>query len=79
MNGINNETPIEHTCRNGTVFRSSRADLADVVQVKRSSDWPQTCADFAEFGAWHAMEIWPHLNGFQGYDCVRYRGLPANA
>jgi hypothetical protein len=29
-------------------------------------------ADMVEFGAWHAINIYPDLNGFQGYDCVSF-------
>lgn len=70
---IQNDTPIEHTCRNGTTFFSSRADLADTVEIRTTGRGDQIAADCVEFGAWHAREIWPHLNGFSGYDTVRYR------
>lgn len=34
---------------------------------------PQTlAAEVAEFAAWHAMVIHPNLNGFQGYDTLRF-------
>jgi len=29
-------------------------------------------ADFSEFGAWHSSVIWEDLEGFAGYDCVKY-------
>jgi hypothetical protein len=29
-------------------------------------------ADAAEFGAWHAYTIHPTLNGFPGYDSVKF-------
>jgi len=74
-NHITNVTPIEHTCRNGTSFKCERADLKGGVTVTQAwgdANPEKRMADFAEFGAWHAHWIHEHLNGFQGYDCVRY-------
>ena len=75
MTDWKNTTPIEHTCSNGTTFSCSCGDLSDVVHVWHM--WhitdEQRCADFMEFGAWHALWIHPHLNGFSGYDAVVYR------
>lgn len=28
--------------------------------------------DVAQMIAYHAMNIWPELNGFQGYDCIKF-------
>ena len=72
---IKNTSRIGHMCRNGTYFEAARADLAGGVTVRFSeygkrSD--EVLADFAEFGAWHCSNIHPHLNGFGGYDNIRF-------
>lgn len=75
-----NEKPFEHRCRWGTVFTGNRCDLKDGVDVKVDS-WVnestnrEACiaSDYVEFAAWHALCIHPHLNGFQGYDCIAFR------
>jgi hypothetical protein len=71
---ITGETPISHTGRNGTHFECQRADLRSDVIVTFS--WKispsQMMEDATEFGAWHALNIHAHLNGFSGYDTVRY-------
>lgn len=67
------ERPIEYHCRYGTVFRG-RADLRGGVSVtaRKDIDTALLAADFAQFGAWHAYDIHPTLNGFAGYDAVQY-------
>jgi hypothetical protein len=82
MPAITNDTTISHTSRNGSTFVSETADLRKGVVVDVSGfnfDAPQgaLAADAAEFGAWHALNIHPHLlGGFSGYDCVTFRYLP---
>lgn len=65
---------ISHSCRHGTKFQA-RADLVGGVQAtaRKDIDTAYLAADFAEFGAWHAYEIYPTLNGFYGYDYVDYK------
>lgn len=81
MPTITNNTPIIHTSRNGTTFVSETADLRkgvviDVAAFNSNAAGSAFAADAAEFGAWHALNINPHLNGFSGYDCVTFRYLP---
>ncbi|MHD0644079.1 hypothetical protein ACYPKM_00415 [Pseudomonas aeruginosa] len=74
-----NEQPIEHTCSNGTTFKADRADLRNGVKVSNFSnlnDLEKVTADFAEFGAWHALTVREHLNGFPGYDAIKYNFVP---
>lgn len=66
---------FSHHCRNGTVFSSDRCDFKNGVKVVKPSRITemQLCQDFAEFGAFHAMQIHSELTeGFQGYDTIRY-------
>ena len=71
-----NEKPFEHTCRWGTTFSGSRCDFQDGVKVTFPTytvNQMQNASDFAEFAAWHALQIWPHLNGFSGYDNILFQ------
>ncbi len=70
---INNNTEIQHVCSNGTRFESDTADLRNGVSVFSDAQGPlEYGKDCAEFGAWHALQIHPHLNGFPGYDAIVY-------
>jgi len=66
---------FSHHSRNGTVFSSDRCDFKNGVKVVKPSRITevQLGQDFAEFGAFHAMQIHGELTeGFQGYDTIRY-------
>ena len=70
-----NNIPISLRADNGTEFKATRADLRDGVVVLPSTlnvTELQKMADFAQFGAWHAHQIHPNLNGFSGYDAISY-------
>ena len=69
-----NDKPFEHHCRNGTTFKCSRCDFRDVINVS-NPDNPTTeklMKDVAEMIGYHAFNIWEQLNGFSGYDAVRF-------
>jgi hypothetical protein len=74
MSEILNNTPIEHRSKNGLVFKSENGDLRTGVTVEESYSITADAifSDIVEFGAWHAMQIRPNLNGFSGYDCIKY-------
>ncbi len=76
MSVFKNDVAIEHRSANGTFFSSPRGDLREGVTVTLPKGMtavsPRVCQDMVEFGAWHAREIWPHLNGFSGYDTILY-------
>jgi hypothetical protein len=60
-----------HRSRNGTEFKSD--DLEKGVTFTRLdgvSD-ERFAADCLEYGAMHALLVYPALNGFRGYDCIR--------
>lgn len=69
-----NENPISHTSYNGTEFTADRADLRNGVTaaVPDRIRADQIMTDTAEFAAWHRGQIWEQLNGFSGYDCIRF-------
>lgn len=68
-----NNRPFEHCCSNGTKFRCERADLREPITVSnRPSSWKSVCEDVAEFIGFHAVNIWPDLNGFSGYDTLDF-------
>jgi hypothetical protein len=74
MREILNDKPLRYDAKMCISFKAAKSDLRGGVVV--SSEWPvtqlQLCKAFAEFGGYHAMHIWPNLNGFGGYDCTRY-------
>ena len=71
---IDNETPISHFCYHGTTFSADRADLRNGVEyaAPRYVSPEEIMQDFFSFGAWHAFTIHPELNGFQGYDSIKF-------
>lgn len=69
-----NENLISHTSRNQTLFLADRADLRHGVCIFKPKLISQDdlAQDIAEFAAWHRGCIFDQLNGFQGYNNVRY-------
>ena len=66
---------ISHTGSHGYVFEA-RADLKGGVHVKDpvvGSGCAGAMADYGEFIGFHALQVWPTLNGFAGYDCVEIK------
>lgn len=53
-----------------------RLGLEDTIGLATINDEmptaPQTYAAISEFIAWHRGEIYSRLNGFKGYDLVKY-------
>jgi hypothetical protein len=69
-----NNKKFEHTCHYGTRFTSETCDFRNGVIVERSTylDEVGFVTDIAEMVGFHATNILPELNGFQGYDAIRY-------
>ena len=69
-----NEETIEHTTHHGITFRCARGDLREPIDV---IGWglhgPRLLVSIAEFTGWHALAIFDHLNGFQGYGSIQFR------
>lgn len=67
-----NEKPFEHTGHYGTTLTANRCDFVGGAKITTpaSTTEAQFASDMMEIGAWHAIHIHPHLNGFRGYDCL---------
>jgi len=74
MSNFINENKLEHTCSNGTVFKSERADLKRGVKahIKKHASKEEVMADFSQFGAWHTHYVFPNLSGYSGRYCVEF-------
>jgi hypothetical protein len=70
-----NDNPFEHNCLHGTVFKAERCDFKGGVKVTFRDDAitdKQKMADVAQMIGYHAVNIYPRLNGFSGYDCIQF-------
>jgi hypothetical protein len=70
-----NHQPFVHICRFGTVFVAKRCDFQGGVKVTTPDANPSLAAyssDLAEMIGYHATNVHPRLNGFQGYDCIDF-------
>jgi hypothetical protein len=69
-----NEKPFAHSCRFGTTFSSDRCDFKNGVIVSHRQPKKELfISDLAEMVSFHAINIHPQLNGFQGYDCIEWK------
>ena len=65
---------FSYTTRGGTIFRCSARNLSDEIRVVHAPEDPAKFACAVAEMIWHhAMEIWPTLNGFAGYDTLQFR------
>ena len=67
------DDPYEHIGRYGSRIFADRCDLKNGIVVARSQDVSieHVMVDVIESMTYHAFAIWPHLNGFPGYDCIK--------
>lgn len=64
---------LSHLSHYGTWFICDRCDLDAPIRVyERPEGDAPFATDVAEFAAFHRGSIHPHLNGFRGYDCLRF-------
>jgi hypothetical protein len=65
---------FEHTCRHGYVFKCPKADLSEPIRVTIPgvTDPTWIMCDVAEMIGYHATNILPGLDGFQGYDAISF-------
>jgi hypothetical protein len=66
---------ITFAASRGSTFTCKTRDLSTHVFVSDVSRQmsPQTfAAEVAEFVGWHAIQVYPTLNGFNGYDTLRF-------
>jgi hypothetical protein len=70
-----NDKPFSYVSRNGTRFFCKRCDFRDEILYHSNHELGlgETMVNVAEMIGYHATVIHPGLNGFQGYDCVRFR------
>lgn len=68
-----NEKPFSHRGHHGTYLTANRCDFRGGVTITdKPKDIAAFASDIAEIISYHAMHIWPELNGFQGYDCIQW-------
>jgi methyl coenzyme M reductase subunit D len=74
MTDFINEKPYVYESSNGTKFTCTRSDLADKIKYGNEEiiTIEQLMTDVAEMAAMHAMFTHPELNGFAGYDTLRF-------
>ncbi len=66
-----NEKPFRYEGDYGTVFEASHSDFRKGVIVTNMPDEPSHIAsEVAAMIGYHARNVHPKLNGFQGYDCI---------
>lgn len=74
MNNWINERVFSHSGPNGTVLRATRCDFRDGVEIfvggKISAE--RLMQDISAIIGYHAVNIRPLLNGFAGYDTVKF-------
>jgi hypothetical protein len=70
-----NDKPYEHTSRYGTTFKCARCDFREPIYYQYRGEKlsrEKLMLDVSELIGFHAANIWENLNGFQGYDTVRF-------
>jgi len=77
-----NDAPIEFGSSLGVKFSCDRGDLRNTVEVRvplwvhenRTSEGLHKIltSSYFEFAYWHAINIHPVLNGFRGFDTIRF-------
>jgi hypothetical protein len=69
-----NNKPFGHTSRYGTIVTSDRCDFANGITIIKDHNLSEDryISDIAEAFGFHAANILPNLNGFQGYDCLKF-------
>jgi hypothetical protein len=69
-----NYRPFSHTSDHGTVFKATRCDFVGGVTIIRARDVTnaQLASDIAQMIGYHALQIYPELNGFAGYNCIQW-------
>lgn len=79
-----NKKKFEYHSRNGTLFKCDTCDFSTPIDVYAQYDSfvkegvkfealsKLILPDVAEMIGYHAINIHPELNGFAGYDCLRF-------
>lgn len=73
--------PFEHLSHHGTKFTCERCDFRAPIKVETEFSLMEMAdievlqkimLDISEMIGYHRSNIWDQLNGFQGYDCIKY-------
>lgn len=68
-----NKQTFSYISHYGTQFECSRCDFKAPIRISEAQgDEHQRKSDLAEMIGFHAVNIHPNLNGFQGYDCLKF-------
>ena len=70
-----NKKPFSYHSTYGARFECETCDFSTpVIVTLDDTDMPMRLYgnDVAEMIGYHATNIWPELNGFQGYDTIRF-------
>jgi len=69
-----NKKPFIHLASFGTYFKCDTYDFSTPIHmtcgIHKSPEY--ILRDVAEMIGYHAVNIYPELNGFRGYDCLRF-------
>jgi len=70
-----NDSRWQHICSNGTEFTCDRCDFKEPVIINPPDNLsPENLwQDLSEMIGYHALNVWPNLNGFQGYDTITFK------
>lgn len=71
-----NKKPFQYRSHFGTVFNCPTCDLSKPIVITDAPAFDLLLRDVAEMAGWHAVNIRPELNGFAGYDCLTFVGVP---
>lgn len=74
-----NDKPFEFRTSDGSVFTCERSDFSLPIKVRgipidlnAEANLSMAFKAVAEMIAYHRSEIWPHVTGFSGYDCLAF-------
>lgn len=68
-----NEKSFSYLSHYGTHFMAARCDFKGNVEITSVVENPLLfAADIAEMIGYHTTNILPKLNGFQGYNCIKF-------
>ncbi len=70
----NNLKPFSYVATWGTVFECEYSDFRTPILTSGSPKSVELrMRDVAEMAGYHGVNIWHTLNGFQGYDTIRFK------
>ncbi len=61
---------FRYESKDGTKFSSETLTLSKVVIKNAPSDQKELLLAYGEMMCYFMLNVYPHLNGFPGYDCI---------